>query len=64
MSPLVLGEALEVFVHRSTADGKDHVQDCENLHLPIQVQLSQKRKSFSQFFAPFLEFTSIFKHFE
>ena len=53
-----------VFVHRLTADGKYPVQDCETLQLPIQMQLSQKRKSFIQFFVPFLESTSNLKHFE
>ena len=64
MSPLVLGEVLVVFVNRSTADGKYPVQDCENLQLAIQMQLSEKRKYFIEFFVPFLESTSNFKHFE
>ena len=64
MSPLLIGEVLVVFVNRLTADGKYHVQDYENLQAPIQMQLSEKRKSFSEFFVPFHEFTSIFKHFE
>ena len=64
MSPLVLGEMLVVFVNTLIADGKYPVQDCENLQFPIQMQLSQKRKSFSEFVFPFLEFTSNFKHFE
>ena len=49
MSPLVLGEILEVFVDTLTAYGKYPVQDCENLPLPIQMQLSEKPKSFSEF---------------
>ena len=64
MSPLVLGEVLVVFVNRSTADGRYPVQDCENLQLAIQMQLSEKRKYFIEFFVPFLESTSNFKHFE
>ena len=64
MSPLVLGEILGVFVNTLTADGKYPVQGCENLQLPIQMQLSEKRKTFSEFFVPFLESTSNFKHFE
>ena len=36
-------------VKRLTTDGKYPVQDCENLQLPIQMQLSQKRKIFSIF---------------
>ena len=42
MSPLGLGEILQVFVNTLTPDGKYPVQDCENLQLPIQMQLSQK----------------------
>ena len=64
MSPLVLGEILRVFVNTLTADGKYPVQECQNLQLPIEMQLSEKRKSFSKFFVPFLEFTSNFNHFE
>ena len=64
MSPLVLGEILGVFVNTMTDDAKDPVQVCENLQLPIQMQLSEKRKSFFEFFVPFLESTSNFKHFE
>ena len=40
------------------------VQGCENLQLPIQMQLSEKQKTFSEFFVPFLESSSNFKHFE
>ena len=43
---LVLGELLKVFVNRLIADDK-------YLHLPIQMQLSEKRKTF------FLIFCSI-----
>ena len=64
MSPLVLGEVLVVFLNRSTADGNYPVQDCENLQHAIQMQLSEKRKTFIAFFVLFLESTSNFKHFE
>ena len=57
MSPLVISEILEVFVNTLTADDKYPVQDCENLQLLIQMQLSEKRKTFSEFFVPFLEST-------
>ena len=36
----MLCEILVVFVNRLTADGKYPVRDCENLQLPIQIQLS------------------------
>ena len=64
MSPLVLGEILEVFLNILTADGKCRVQGCGNMQLPIQMQLSEKQKIFSEIFIPFLESTSNFKHFE
>ena len=64
MSPLVLGKMLKVFVNTWMNDGKYPVQDSENLQLLIQMQLSEKRNSFSQFFVPFLQSTSNFKHFE
>ena len=64
MSPLVLGEILGVFVNTLTGDGKYLFQDFQNLSLHIQMQISEKLKIFSEFFVPFLESTSNFKHFE
>ena len=64
MSPLVLGKILGVFVKTLTAGDMYPVQGCENLQLPIQMQLSEKRKTFSEFFVPFLDTTSNFEHFE
>ena len=64
ISPLLLCEIFGVFVNILTGDANYSVQDCENLPLPIQMQLSDKRKIVSQFFVPFLESTSNFKHFE
>ena len=64
MSPLVLGEILGAFVNTFNADGKYPVQGSENLQLPIQMQLSEKEKTFSPFFAPFLDSISNFEHFE
>ena len=64
MSPLVLGEILGVFVKTLTAGDMYPVQGCENLQLPIQMQLSEKQNNFSQFFVPFVESSSNFEHFE
>ena len=64
ISPIVTREILVVFVNALTANGKYPVKDCENLALPIQTQLSKKRKTFSHFVFPFLEYTSNFNHFE
>ena len=57
MSPLVLAEILGVFFNTLTADGKYPVQGCGNMHLPIQMQLSEKQKTFSRIFVPFPETT-------
>ena len=43
----MLGQILGVFVNALTADGKYPIQGCEKFQLPIQMQLSEKRKSFS-----------------
>ena len=64
MSPAVLREILGVFLNILTSNGRYTVQDVENLQLSIEIQLSEKRKTFSQFFVLFVESTSNFKHFE
>ena len=53
MSSLVLAEILGVFLNTLTDDDKYPVQHCENLRLPIQIQLSKQPKTFSQFFFHF-----------
>ena len=64
MSPLVLGQIVEVFVNTLASDGKYLVQGCSNFQLSFQRQLSEKRKPFSEVFFPFLDSTSNFEHFE
>ena len=64
MSPLVLGETLGLFVNILTADDKYPIQDCENLQLPLQVQLSERRKTSSQVFVSIHQSTYNFKYFE
>ena len=64
MSPKVLDEILGVFVNTLIAEDKYPVKDCENLPLPIQMQLCEKPITFSELFVPFLESTSNFKDFE
>ena len=39
-------------------------QGCENLQIRNEMELSEERKTFSQFFVAFLECTSNFEHFE
>ena len=50
ISLLKLCKKLGVFLNTLSADGMYPVQDCENLHFPIQMQLPEKRKTFSEFF--------------
>ena len=60
----MFGEILGMFLNTLSADGKYPIEDWEDLPLPIQMELYEKRKPFSQFFVRFLESTSNFKHFE
>ena len=64
MSQLVLVEILEEFVKTLTSDGKYPVQNFDNLQLPIQMQLCEKRRTFSPVFVSFLDSISNFQHFE
>ena len=61
---LELDEILGVFFNRLTADDKYPLQVCQNLPLSIQTKLSEKRKTYSEYFVPFPESISNFKHFE
>ena len=64
MSPRLFCEILGVFLNKLTADPKYPLEDWENMKLPMQMQLSKKRKTFSELFVSFLESTSNIKHFE
>ena len=64
MFALALGKTLSVFLNTLTADGKYLVEDWQNLQLPMQMQLSEKHKTFCEFFVPSLESSSNFKRFE
>ena len=55
ITPLVSGEMLGLSLNTLTSGGKYPVQGCENVQLQIQMQLSEKRKTISEFFAPFLD---------
>ena len=50
MSLLVIHKVLRLFVNRLTANDNNHLLNRDNLTQPIQVQLSQKQKTFPQFF--------------
>ena len=45
-----------------TADDKHYLLNRDNLTQPIQMQLSQKPKTFSEFFFAFLKSILDFKH--
>ena len=53
-----------MFRDRLTANDNYSVQDSKNVSFPIQMKLSLESKFFWDFFGPFLESTSNFKHFE
>ena len=57
-------QILGLLVNTLAADEKYPVLNRDNLTIPIQMQLSQKHKTFSEFFAPFLKCTINFKFFE
>ena len=61
---LVLCKFLRRLVKTLTDDERYSLLYRENLTQPIQILLSQKRKTFSQFFSPFLKCTLNFAHFQ
>ena len=61
---LVLCKFLRLFVNTLTDDEKFSVLYRENLTQPIEILLSQKRKTFSQFFSAFSKSTLNFAHFQ
>ena len=61
ISPLLSGEIVAIFLNTLTDEGRYVFEDWENLPLTIQMQLSEKWKTFSQFF-PFMESKSNFIH--
>ena len=63
-SLLLTWQILGLLVNTFAADEKYPVLNRDNLTISIQIQLSQKQKTFSQFFAVFLKFTLNFKYFE
>ena len=61
-SLLVIGEFLRLFVNTLGADDKHHMLKRDNLTQAIQMQLSQKQKTFSEFFFGFLKSILNLKH--
>ena len=60
----MLCKFLRLLVKTLTDDEKYSLHFRENLTQPIQILLSQKQKTFSEFFAVFLKSTLNFEHFQ
>ena len=54
---------LRLFVNKLTPDDKYSLVNRDKVKQPIQILLSEKQKSFSQFFSSFLKSTLNFQHF-
>ena len=61
---LVLCKILGLFVNTLSEDDKYCLLYRDNLTQPIQILLSQKQKTFSEFFSGFLKCTLNFEHFQ
>ena len=61
---LVLCKILRLFVNTLTDDDKYSLLYRDNLTQPIQILLSEKQKTFSEFFSAFLKSTLNFAHFQ
>ena len=61
---LVLCKILGLFVNTLPDDDKYSLLYRDNLTQQIQILLSQKRKTFSQFFSAFSKSTLNFEHFQ
>ena len=62
-SLLVICKISRLFINTLSADGKYSLLNRDNLTQPIQMQLSQKEKTFSNFFSAFLKSSLNFEHF-
>ena len=58
----MIHKILGLFVNTLTVDDKHYLLNRDNLTQPIQIQLSQKQKIFSEFFFAFLKSILNFKH--
>ena len=64
MSLFVICKIFRLFANTLTPDDKYFLCNSPNLSQPIQIQLSKKKKGFSQLFAQFLKSASNFEQFE
>ena len=58
------GQMVGLLVNTLPADEEYPVLNRDNLTIPIHMQLSQKQKTFSEFFSAFLKSRSNFEHFK
>ena len=58
----MIHKILRLFFNTLTVDEKHYLLNRDNLTQPIQIQLSQKQKTFSEFFFAFLKSILNFKH--
>ena len=63
-SLLVTSKNSTLFPNTLSANGKYTLLNRDNLMEPIQMQLSRKQKTFSEFFGNFLKFRLNFEHFQ
>ena len=63
-SLLVTWKISRHFPNTLCADGKYSVLNRDNLTQPIQMQVSRKQKTFSEFFSAFLKSSLNFEHFQ
>ena len=57
----MIQKILRLFVHTLTVDEKHYLLNKDNLTQTIQIQLSRKQKTFSEFFFGFLKSTLNFQ---
>ena len=58
----MINKILRLFVKTLAVNDKHYRLNRDNLTQPIQIQLSQKQKTFSQFFFAFLKSILNYKH--
>ena len=61
---LVLCKISDLFLNTLSDDDMYSLLYRDNLTQPIRIHLSQKQKTFSQFFSPFLKSTLNFENFQ
>ena len=61
---LVICKISRLFPKTLSPDGKYSLLNRDNLTQPIQMQLSRKQKTFSDFFSAFLKSSLNFEHFQ